>query len=578
MQTRKNSLLPWFAYIRVSSKDQGEKYGPARQVEAILNWLRVNGAQVPGLDACVIGSREVRPSEYVGFDKQTGKNDDRPDFQRGCDLAKAGKIGGFIALRLDRVARNAGDAYLLRARMKRMGVRLEFATQAFDNTATGDLMYTVYAGFAELEGKLILERTADGRLGRLRDDHLFHSPKAIAYGYRYVDEEVAKKNPGAVIGKVIIHKEEAKIVRLIFRMYVEEDKTAYEIMMYLNRKGVKTREGCVWWRESVRAILSKADRYAGVYVVRLGIEAAKRDHKERVKLMGENALPLDLSDVREVELELPPLIDAETARRAKAMLTKNKVEKAGRPAGQFPLSGFVYCAEPNQSGLCGSRWYFGSKGRGQQGKGYCKHRDYHGGAVRKKCSGREMAYLKLEGVILDALKEHLRQPKVVYAAAMQAYRQEHGKEAKQQRADSEAKLAAFKEEQEYYGTIILNPAMKKLHAKANARFAELEIQIQDLERELRRAPASVIYSETAIVGAFGQKLKALDHIRTFEDKREFFESTLQRVDMGREEVVITGSIAIPQESLAGGENWKSRLASDSNFPASIPFVIKRRVA
>src|SRR5262245_1947983 len=199
MIARKNDL-PWFVYIRVSSKDQGDKYGPARQVEAIRNWLRVNvpDVRVPGLDTCVISPREVRQSEYVGFDKQSGKTDDRPDFQRGCKLAKDGKIGGFISLRLDRVARNAGDAYVLRSRMKRMGVRLEFATQAFDNTATGDLMYTVYAGFAELEGKLILERTAEGTMGRVRDDKLFF-PNSVPYGYTYVDEEVAKKTPGAVI-------------------------------------------------------------------------------------------------------------------------------------------------------------------------------------------------------------------------------------------------------------------------------------------------------------------------------------------------------------------------------------------
>jgi DNA invertase Pin-like site-specific DNA recombinase len=581
MQTPRKNDLPWFAYIRVSSKDQGDKYGPARQVEYIQNWLRVNGAQVPGLDSCIIGAREVLPSEYVGFDKQTGKNDERPDFQRGYGMAKSGKIGGFISLRLDRVARNAGDAYMLRSKLKRMGVRLEFATQAFDNTATGDLMYTVYAGFAELEGKMILERTADGRIGRLRDDHLFHSPNSIPYGYIYVDEEVAKKNPGAVIGKVIVHKEEAKIVRLIFRMYVEEEKTSYAIMMHLNRKGVKQRNGGAWWRESVTGILRKADRYAGVYVVRLGIVAAKREHQERVKLMGDNALPLDLSGVTEVQLELPALIDEETARRAKAIQAQNKVKRAGRPAGQYPLSGFVYCAVPNESGPCGGRWYFGSKTAARKGIGYCKNRNYQGGGFRKTCDSSLMVAEKLEAIVIGALKDHLRQPEVAHAAAMQAYRQEYGKDAKQLRADSEAKLAKFKEEQEYYGTIILNPAMTKLHAKANTRFAELEIAIQDLERELRRAPDSMIYWEASIVAAFGQKLKALEQIRTFEDKREFFEATLQRIDMTGEEVVISGTIAIPQKAINGGENWKRGQPGalhphESRRPAGVPAVARDR--
>jgi DNA invertase Pin-like site-specific DNA recombinase len=577
MSPRKNDL-PWFVYIRVSSKDQGDKYGPARQVEACRNWLRVHvpDARVPGLDSCVISPREVRRSEYVGFDKQSGKNDDRPDFQRGSQMAKEGKIGGFISLRLDRVARNAGDAYMLRARMKRMGVRLEFASQAFDNTATGDLMYTVYAGFAELEGKLILERTADGRMGRLCEDKLFHSPSAIPYGYTYVDAEVAKKNPGAVIGKAIINEKEAKVVRLIFRLYVKEGKTAYEIMMYLNGKGIPTRQGLPWWRESIRQLLSKADRYAGISVVRLGIEAAKRDHEERVQLMGENAMPLDLSGVTEVRLELPAIIDEETARRARAIQTQNKVKKAGRPTKQFPLSKLVYCAFPNDSGPCGAVWYFKAKSRAQRPIGYCSKHNFQGGGIRLKCRASEMSAVKLEGLVIEAIKDYLRQPEVAHAAAMQAYREEHGADANERRADSEANLESLKEQQEYYGTILLNPAMKKLHAKANTRFADLEIQIQDLERELRRAPVSMIYSEASIVEAFSAKLADLEEIETFEEKREFFEATVQRIDMTGEEAIITGTIALPQEAVGGGENWNSCVDSNSNF-VPLPFVIRKRV-
>ena len=579
MATPRKNDLPWFAYIRVSSKDQGDKYGPARQVEAIRNWLAVNvpEARVPGLDTCVISPREVRPSEHVGFDRQSGKTDGRVDFQRGCQMAREGKIGGFISLRLDRVARNAEDAYILRSRMKRMAVRLEFATQTFDHTPTGDLMYQVYASFAELEGKLILERTASGRKGRLCDDKLFNGPNSIPYGYTYVDAEVAKKHPGAVQGTAIINPKEAKIVKLIFRMYVEEGESAYGIMMYLNRKKIPTKKGCVWWRESVTLLLSKADRYAGVYVVRLGIEAAMREHAECVKLMGENAQDLDLSGVTEVRLELPAIIDAETARRAQAIQTQNKATRAGRPSKQFPLSKLVYCAMPNGDRVCGSRWYFIPK-KSQRAIGYCSKRNYHGGGIHHKCFAREMIAEKLEGIVTEALKDHLRQPDVAHAAAMQAYREEHGKDSEQRRAEAEATLAALREQQKHFGTILLNPVMKKLHAQASTQFAALEIQIQDLERELRRAPVSMMYSEASIVSAFQQKLKMLDKIETFEDKREFFQATVQRIDVTPEEVIITGAIALPQAAADGGRNWKGGLAGDSNFAPSIPFVIKRRVA
>jgi DNA invertase Pin-like site-specific DNA recombinase len=574
MTPRKNDL-PWFAYIRVSDKDQGDKYGPSRQVEAIRNWMRANvpGACIPGLENCVITPREVRPSEYVGFDKQTGKNDERRDFQRGLQMAKAGLIGGFLSLRLDRVARNAQDALILRSRLKRMDVRLEFATQAFDNTATGDLMFTVYAGFAELEGKLILERTAEGRIGRLSEEKLFPSGGSVPFGYLYVDEEVAKKNPGATVGMAIIYEPEARIVRMIFRWYIEERLTAYQIMLRLNEARETTRKGCAWWRETVSALIRKADRYAGEYVVRLGIEAAKREHQERVKEMGEAASPLDLDGVTTVRLTLPAILDSKTARRALAIQSHNKVKRAGRPTAQFALSKLVHCAV----GSCESVWYFRNKGR-RQSIGYCSKHNHQGGGIRLKCRASEMAYPRLEALVMEALKDHLRQPEVAHAAAMQAYRAEHGKDATQQRADAEGRLAALREEQKHNDSIILNPALKRLHGRATARFSELEIQIQDLERDLRRAPVTMMYSEASIVEAFRRWLADLEEIETFEEKREFFEATLQRVDMAGkhdkiEEVVLTGAIALGQT----GENWNSGLGADSNFTQSFPFVIRKKV-
>jgi len=579
---RKNNL-PWFVYIRVSSKDQGDKYGPARQIETIRAWLAANepAVRVPGLDACVINPREVRASEYIGFDKQTGKNDDRPDFQRGFQMAKDRRIGGFIALRLDRVARNAGDAYALRARLKRMGVRLEFGTQRFDDSATGDLMYSVYAGFAELEGRLILERTAEGLLGRVCGDKLFHSPNSVPYGYTYVDDEVARKHPEAVRGRAIINPEEAAVVRRIFRLYVEERMRARTIMALLNREGVKTRRGCGWWRESVMHVLKKADMYAGgAFKLRMGIEAAKRAHLASVEEQGENALPLDLSGVTEARLELPPIIDAQTARRADAIRKLNQ-QKAGRPTKENPLSKMVYCSEDGGEGRCGGLFYFRRKGTRLR-IGYCSRSAFlHvGDASRHQCRASEIAAHRLEETVKEALKDHLRRPEVAYSAAMRAYRKEHGADAHRMRENGEARLKGLREQQAHFGNLLLNAAMKKLHARAERQFSELEIEIQDLSRELRLAPVSVIYSESSIVEAFARRLAALEAIETYEEMRAFFEATLERVDFSarRNEVVITGSIPLLSAAAGdGGENGNGRQAADSNFTQSLPFVIRRKL-
>src|SRR5262249_52674027 len=158
----------------------------------------------PGIETAAAGNT-VRRSEFILFDQQTGKNDDRPDFQRGMELARTRKIGGMVCFCVDRAARNVVDAINLRKTLKKMAARLDFATQTFDDSPSGVLMYTVFSAFAEFEGQVILERTGNGRLRRVqgndREKPKLHSGGSVRYGYKYED------------GSPVICEEEAKVAR-----------------------------------------------------------------------------------------------------------------------------------------------------------------------------------------------------------------------------------------------------------------------------------------------------------------------------------------------------------------------------
>jgi site-specific DNA recombinase len=540
---KRKSGLPWFAYVRVSTREQGDNFSPAKQIEAILAWTRQNGVTVPGLESAIISPREIRGSEYVGFDVMSGKSmDKRTDFQRAIDMAKAGKIGGMIAYRLDRVARNVIDAHMLRARLKTMRAGLEFASQKFDDSPMGEMMYTIYAQFAAMEGQLIIERTSNGRLGRVRDQKKCHSGGSVLYGYRMNAE-----------GKLEIWEPEAAVVRRIFDL-AKDGASAYSIMVLLNREGILTRKGHRWWRESVTQILQKADRYAGTWTIQLGIEAAKKEWKKHVEMMGDSALPIDLSNVTAVELDIVPLIDPETARIVKARRTKNRQVKAGRPATRSLLSKLIFCP------VCGKRWYALSKGQNHKRRYRCCRRVFVD-SRQVWCAGGEIACDRLDAVVLRAMGEYLQQPRVAFQVAQQAYEEEHGSAARLKRADDAKRLDGLKGEQSHFEGILMNPALKKLHAKATTRFSELEIEICELERELRRTPVTVMYSADQIAREFRAKLKALDAMETFEEKREFLESTVERIMVQNGEITISGTIALPNEATGG--NWKSGVGADA---------------
>jgi hypothetical protein len=88
----------------------------------------------------------------------------------------------------------------------------------------------------------------------------------------------------------------------------------------------------------VARVLRKAKRYAGISTYHHGIEAAIKEHAERVAAMGKSAPPLDLSKVTTVELSVyPPLITLEGARLIAAHLARNKSKEVGRPSRKYLL-------------------------------------------------------------------------------------------------------------------------------------------------------------------------------------------------------------------------------------------------
>jgi DNA invertase Pin-like site-specific DNA recombinase len=549
--------LPWAAYIRVSTRDQGLKFSPIKQLTAIAAWARANRVHIPGIETAAAGNT-VRPSEFILFDQQSGKNDHRPDFQRGMELARTRRIGGMVAFCVDRTARNVVDAISLRKTLKKMGVRLDFATQTFDDSPSGALMYTVFSAFAEFEGQIILGRTGDGRLRRVQGNDQkrpkLHSGGSVLYGYKYQD------------GSPVIDEAEAKVATIILSM-ADQRKTGYQIFQHLNREGYRTRKGMLWRREGVSQLLSKAVRYAGTYTHHHGIEAAKREHAERLAVMGENAPPLDLSTVTTIEAEIyPPLIDKETARRIAANLTRNKQAKAGRPSRRYLLTGLIWCAGTveHDHSVCRHRWTSSPGNKATKPCYRCTHVNSQS-TFRKLCGARQVSCVRLETTVIDAMRRYLRQPEVAHAMALQEHEAVHGTAAKQRRSDVEKRLAALRHEQAHLDEQALRADLpKRTRDLAEKRLKELEVEEMDLKAELRQQSVTVLPSRSAIVTAFGELLAELDHLETFEDRREFLESTVSRIETDGETVTITGTITTQSAGAHGHQkNCNCGLGGDA---------------
>lgn len=97
-------------------------------------------------------------------EKVSGANRDRPELGRLLDHLRVGDV--VAVTRLDRLARSTRDLLEIAERIKDAGAGLRSIAEPWADTTTpaGRMVLTVFAGIADFERSLIVERTGAGRV------------------------------------------------------------------------------------------------------------------------------------------------------------------------------------------------------------------------------------------------------------------------------------------------------------------------------------------------------------------------------------------------------------------------------
>lgn len=187
--------------------------------------------------------QEVKGGKYKTYTDKgySGKNTDRPQFQKMLEEIRSGKIKRVIVYKLDRISRSILDFSTMMNEFQEHGVEFFSCNEKFDTSGPmGRAMLNICIVFAQLERETIQQRVADAYISRSRRG--FYMGGRIPYGY--------KKEPYKIDGKMtshyVIEPAEAKIVNLIFRMYAEPNTSYGDIIRYLlenNIKNSRTRNG-----------------------------------------------------------------------------------------------------------------------------------------------------------------------------------------------------------------------------------------------------------------------------------------------------------------------------------------------
>ncbi|NJL03546.1 MAG: recombinase family protein [Chloroflexaceae bacterium] len=227
-------------YARVSSDSQENNFSTASQIEACERYAQQHGLEVIG----------------VFSDVASGSTIERPQLERLRDLVRQREITALVVYSSDRLTRNVAQGYLLRDDLKRYGVALHYVTRGqSQDSAEGNLFEVIDSAFAEYERLKIAERLERGRKRKVQEGKLIGCGPS-PYGYRWTGD--------ARTPRLILHSEEADIVKLIFKWYTNDGLSLKGIAQRLNTLGVSAPMGLLWYQSTV-AIIVRNPVYTGVY-------------------------------------------------------------------------------------------------------------------------------------------------------------------------------------------------------------------------------------------------------------------------------------------------------------------------
>lgn len=227
------------AYVRVSTDEQArEGVSLAAQEERIRAYCALHGLEL------------VRVYRDAGVSAGNPLHE-RPEGAALLAAIDAGDVVHVVALKLDRLFRDAIDALRVATGWERAGVAMhliDLGGQTVNTaSAAGKFMFSVLAAAAEMERNLIGERTRTAlQHKRARGERLGTTP----LGFR-------TPAPGATMEPVA---DELRPVRVILRRRKAGDSFR-EIAARLERDGFTTKRGGRWHASTVRGVWDRRDQY-----------------------------------------------------------------------------------------------------------------------------------------------------------------------------------------------------------------------------------------------------------------------------------------------------------------------------
>jgi len=302
------------AYARVSTGKDSMLHSLASQINHYKKFIQSNNEW-----------------QFVGVyadEALTGTKESREEFQQLIKDCKAGKIDMIITKSISRFARNTVTLLKTVRELKSIHVDVFFEEQNIHSISSdGEMILTLLASFAQEESRSVSDNMKWRIKKEFENGAIWGGRSSL--GYKLVNKQF------------IVIPKEARIVRLIFQLYID-GHGADSIRKILDAKGIKPMYTKKWGHSSIMKIL-KNKNYTGDLILQ---KTYRENHLTKRQIINKGELDrYFIKDNHEAIVSRDTFEKAERIRKERAQ--KNKPHS---PRQDYPFLGRVKC------GICGKSY------------------------------------------------------------------------------------------------------------------------------------------------------------------------------------------------------------------------------
>ncbi len=500
-------------YLRVSTEEQAERgFSIQAQREECTNKARELGC----------GASDIQEYRDEGI---SGSILERPGLIAALDTVKNDKdIIYFICLDSSRLSRNVSHQLIIVDEIKKSGTQLIFIKTSYEDSPEGRFQLTVMSAVDEYERARFRFRSELGKRAKANKRMLTHSPGL--YGYDF-DKET---------DTLSINEYEAKTVKLMYELVVNEQIGPLSIANRLNDMGIPSKKNKLWQKAVVKRILNNTAYKGMLYIRRYDTTDVKlnkyKEEKDKVKRK---------EKPREewIPISIPQIINEDTWNKAQGIMEDGKRKWRSYSKVDYLLSALCRC------GKCGSTIHGNLvSSRGKQRRYYVCTAQSPGIAGKEKCKLGFINAEQLEEAVWNKVQSWLKNPDELEHEIKNGIPNEL-EEKENRYAELTKEIDSLTKEKERVATMYQKGLIDQLSTEK--RLKEINIRDNTL-KQMRQAlnneiSAFKVNNEdiAAIKNIAGKVMGMLDDLE-FEDKYNIVRTLVHGITVTGETVVIKAKI------------------------------------